>query len=86
MSLAIVVTLCAAPMVNSESLPWNTFPTRVGEALHAFRQTEHWIAEATRFNMDGNELGRESEEGFRPHNFNPASHLSWMVADLNRDN
>jgi hypothetical protein len=56
----------------------------VGNALHAFRQTDHWAAEAMAENLDGDRLGRESAGGL-PLNFDPTRHLFYIVQDLNRD-
>ncbi|MBY0338136.1 MAG: hypothetical protein K2X11_16095 [Acetobacteraceae bacterium] len=87
-SLRIVVGLLAFVSpgfgVADQRLPWSAFPDVVGEALHAFRQTDHWVAEAIAENLDGDRLGRSS--GTRlPMNFDPTRQLLFVVQDLNGD-
>lgn len=56
----------------------------VSSALHAFRQTDHWVAQGMAENLDGNRLGMENDLGL-PYNFDPFHHMLFSVHDLNGD-
>jgi hypothetical protein len=59
-------------------------PAAVSEALHALRQTDHWLAEAMAENLDGDRQGLNNETG-RSFNFDASRHLLYSVSDLNGD-
>jgi hypothetical protein len=59
-------------------------PPVVSEALHALRQTDHWLAESMAENLDGHRLGRDTAAG-RSYNFDPSRHLLYSVQDLSGD-
>lgn len=90
MTRALLVMICSAHVmwssiaVAEQRLGWQAFPGAVGNALHAFRQTNHWAAEAMAENLDGDRLGRESTAGL-PLNFDPTRHLFYVTHDLNGD-
>ena len=67
-----------------QALPWHRFPPLVSSALQAFRQTDHWLADAMAKNLDGNRLGQDTAEG-PPMNFDPTSQLRFALHDLNGD-
>ncbi|MDO9709707.1 hypothetical protein [Paracraurococcus lichenis] len=77
------ITACLTPAVAAEQrLPWQAIPGIVGNALHAFRKTDHWAARAMAENLDGSRLGRDNDGSF-PLNFDPTRHLFYIVQDLN---
>jgi hypothetical protein len=79
--------IAAAPpqaIAAERRLPWSSMPGAVASALHAFRQTDHWIAEGMEKNLDGDRQGRDNEFG-RSFNFDPSRHLLYSVRDLNGD-
>lgn len=90
MTRALLMLVCSAHVmwssiaVAEQRLGWQAFPGAVGDALHAFRQTNHWAAEAMAENLDGDRLGRESAAGL-PLNFDPTRHLFYVTHDLNGD-
>lgn len=84
-ALTLACLLHGGHAAAEQRRPWGSFdPHVVTEALHAFRQTDHWIAEAMADNLDGDRLGRDNQSG-RPFNFDPTRHLLYVVTDLNRD-
>lgn len=87
--LGLALCLALAPLRGfaeaRNRLPaWSEFHREVAGALHAFRQTDHWIAGRLADNMDGDRQGRNNEFG-RPHNFDAAHNLLYHVADLDND-
>jgi hypothetical protein len=71
-------------LAEDRRLPWHSFPGAVASALHAFRQTNHWIAEAMSENLDGTRQGRDTAAG-RSYNFDPSRHLLYSAQDLSGD-
>lgn len=70
----------------ARDLGWQRMPPEVSDALYAFRQTNAPLAEAMSVNVDGDRQGRDRQElDLPPGNFNPASHLNWIIADVNGD-
>lgn len=64
---------------------WQAIDPTAADALHGFRQSNHWIAEAMAINTDDdNRLGRNQNPG-EPSNFDAARHLIYIVRDLNGD-
>ncbi|WP_149537650.1 hypothetical protein [Siccirubricoccus phaeus] len=80
----MLVLLSQAAFATAKHRPWDRFDPTVAAALHAFRQTDHWIAEEMAINLDGNRLGRDNESG-SAFNFDPSIHLRHVVTDLNGD-
>lgn len=81
--ILLTIPLMAASAAERQ-LPWNRMPAAVSEALHALRQTDHWLAEAMTENLDGDRQGRNNEVG-RSYNFDPSRHLLYSMHDLNGD-
>jgi hypothetical protein len=87
---ALVAILCGMASVGwpalaaEQRVAWESFPALVSDALHAFRQTDHWAAEAMATNMDSDRQGRDNEAG-RSYNFDPSRHLLYLVRDLKGD-
>jgi hypothetical protein len=86
--LAAILCLLVGPSLAAFSaerrLPWDSMPAYVSGALHALRQTDHWLAEAMAENIDGDRQGRDTALG-RSFNFDPSRHLLYSTNDLNRD-
>jgi hypothetical protein len=72
------------PAAAERMLPWNSFSRDVASALHAFRQTDNWVAQGMARNMDGDRLGLNNDLGL-PYNFDPLRHLLFVVHDFNGD-
>lgn len=83
-ALALLVAWPMMGIAAEQRLPWHRMPPIVSEALHALRQTDHWLAEAMAENLDGNRQGRDTGAG-RSYNFDPSRHLLYSVQDLNGD-
>jgi hypothetical protein len=87
-SIVILCPLIAASLppafAAERRLPWESMPPVVSDALHALRQTDHWLAEAMSENLDGDRLGRDNPIG-RSFNFDPSRHLLFSLHDLNGD-
>lgn len=79
----ILLGWCIEPAA-SERLRWQTFPPIVASALAAFRNSENGLADEITMNLDGPRTGR-TVDGERPMNFDAATDLLWIVADVNRD-
>ncbi|SFK60148.1 hypothetical protein [Falsiroseomonas stagni] len=71
----------AIPPAAAQRLPWSSIDPKAAVALRAFRQTDHWVAEALEDNYDGERLGRHTEER-RSYNFDPASDLRYRVVGM----
>lgn len=80
--LAWAATPAAA--AAGKDVPWVGFDPMVAEALHALRQSDSSFGDAITLNMDGARVGRDTPDG-PSMNFDPTRHLSWIVADMNRD-
>lgn len=74
-----------AGAASAADMRWQSVPPIVAVALDALRQTNASLAEAMNENLDGDNLGRRRPDGLGPSNFDAASHLSWVVADVNGD-
>ena len=87
-NLAILSVCCAlwcgSATAQSHHPSWSRLNLEVAGALHAFRQTDHWIAEEMAINTDGGRQGRITEQGM-PLNFDPLAHLFFHIADLDGD-
>lgn len=85
---AIALCLLTSPSLAARPaerrLAWESMPSAVSEALHALRQTDHWLAAAMAENLDGERQGRDNATG-RSFNFDPARHLLYNTHDLNGD-
>jgi hypothetical protein len=71
-------------LASEQRVAWESFPALVSDALHAFRQTDHWAAKSMEINMDGDRPGRDNDAG-RSYNFDPSRHLLYAIRDLNGD-
>lgn len=69
---------------RADATTWGRVPPHVAEALHAFRQSDHWLAGELARNEDDDQQGRDNGVG-RPLNFDPATHLLYIQRDLNGD-
>lgn len=78
------LAMMPVPAAPAVSLPWQWLDPIAAEALLAFRQSDHGIAESINMNLDGENLD-QSADGLRPMNFDPSRHLAYIVADLNGD-
>lgn len=83
-ALCLLMTSSLAAQPADRRLPWVSMPPAVSEALHALRQTEHWLAVAMTENLDGSRQGRDTDAG-RSYNFDPSRHLLYTMRDLNGD-
>jgi hypothetical protein len=86
-AMAAICLLIARPLAAQpaeQRLPWDSMPPLVEAALHAFRHTDHWVAEGMAENIDGDRQGRDHDAG-RSYNFDPTRHLLFIQDDLNGD-
>lgn len=83
-ALALLTTPPMSAYAADRRLPWSSMPPAVSEALHALRQTDHWLADAMAENLDGDRQGRDTDAG-RSYNFDPSRHLLYSTFDLNGD-
>jgi hypothetical protein len=81
---SVLITSSLAAQPAERRLAWDSMPPAVSEALHALRQTDHWLATAMAENLDGERQGRDNATG-RSFNFDPARHLLYTTHDLNGD-
>lgn len=83
-ALVLLIVRPTTGNAAEQRVPWDRVPRAVSEALHALRQTDHWLAEAMAEHLDGSRQGRDTEAG-RSRNFDPSRHLLCSVHDLNGD-
>lgn len=81
----LAILLNGGALAQGGRAAWQAIDPTVADALHGFRQSNHWIAEAMAINTDDdNRLGRNQNPG-EPSNFDAARHLIYIVRDLNGD-
>lgn len=81
----LAILIHGATLAQGTRAPWQSIDPTAADALYGFRQSDHWIAEAMKINMDDDgRLGLDRNPG-EPFNFDAARHLLYIVRDLNGD-